>query len=70
MNMARFLKSCKRLALPSFETEELMACIKEFLKVDQRWIPSERGYSLYIRPTAIATQASLGMICSFLLLLL
>ena len=31
------------------------------LKVDQDWIPSEDGFSLYIRPTAIATSSTLGV---------
>ncbi|KAJ3317513.1 branched-chain-amino-acid aminotransferase [Boothiomyces sp. JEL0866] len=61
MNMTRFLRSCERLKLPSFDKNELLKCIKEFVKTDARWIPSERGYSLYIRPTAIATQESLGV---------
>jgi branched-chain amino acid aminotransferase len=61
MNMNRFLRSCKRLMLPTFEKEELLQCIKSLVKHDERWIPSERGYSLYIRPTAIATQESLGV---------
>ena len=60
MNMSRFLKSCQRLMLPSFDRGELLECIKKFVKTDSRWIPSERGYSLYLRPTAIATQESLG----------
>ncbi|KAJ3194145.1 hypothetical protein HK101_003392 [Irineochytrium annulatum] len=61
MNMARLANSCKRLTLPAFNKEEFLACIKQLLKTDERWIPSERGYSLYIRPTAIATQESLGV---------
>lgn len=61
MNMARFLRSCKRLMLPEFDTKELLQCIKEFVKADSSWIPKERGYSLYIRPTAISTQESLGV---------
>ena len=71
--MSRFLKSCKRLMLPEFDKKELLECIKKFVKEDERWIPSERGianhldillilgYSLYLRPTAIATQESLGV---------
>jgi branched-subunit amino acid aminotransferase/4-amino-4-deoxychorismate lyase len=26
--------------------------------VDNRWVPSERGYSLYLRPTLISTHVS------------
>ncbi|KAI8923509.1 aminotransferase [Entophlyctis helioformis] len=61
MNITRFLKSCKRLTLPSFDKEELLTLIKQYVKTEQSWIPSERGYSLYLRPTAIATQESLGV---------
>ncbi|KAI8609730.1 aminotransferase [Chytriomyces sp. MP71] len=61
MNMNRFLRSCQRLTLPDFDKKELLECIKKLVLVDERWIPSERGYSLYLRPTAIATQESLGV---------
>ncbi len=61
MNMARFARSCQRLTLPSFDKTELLACIKELLKVEDRWIPDQRGFSLYLRPTAIGTQESLGV---------
>ncbi|KAJ3205517.1 branched-chain-amino-acid aminotransferase [Entophlyctis luteolus] len=61
MNMNRLLRSCRRLALPEFDKNELLDCIKKLLLIDERWIPSERGYSLYVRPTAIATQESLGV---------
>ncbi|KAJ8330164.1 branched-chain-amino-acid transaminase bat2 [Batrachochytrium dendrobatidis] len=61
MNVNRFYKSCKRLTLPTFEHDEMLELIKQFVKVESNWIPSERGYSLYLRPTAIATQESLGV---------
>ncbi|KAG0006241.1 branched-chain-amino-acid aminotransferase [Modicella reniformis] len=61
MNMKRFNKSATRIALPSFENDELKELIGEFLKVDERWIPKGRGYSLYLRPTLIGTQESLGV---------
>ena len=43
MNMNRFLKSCKRLMLPEFDKDELLECVKKFVKQEERWIPSERG---------------------------
>ncbi|TPX62115.1 branched-chain-amino-acid transaminase [Powellomyces hirtus] len=61
LNMARLNKSCARLTLPTFAAGELLELIKEFLRVDSNWIPTERGYSLYLRPTVIATQESLGV---------
>ncbi|KNC99948.1 branched-chain amino acid aminotransferase [Spizellomyces punctatus DAOM BR117] len=61
LNMKRLISSCERLTLPTFDSAQLLECIKELLRVDQKWIPSERGYSLYLRPTCIATQESLGV---------
>lgn len=61
MNMKRLSKSGKRLALPAFDDVELLECIKKLVKLDGDWIPKERGYSLYIRPTFIGTQNSLGV---------
>jgi branched-chain amino acid aminotransferase len=39
----------------------MLECIKELLRIDKDWIPTETGYSLYLRPTAIATQRTLGV---------
>ncbi|KAF9436239.1 branched-chain-amino-acid aminotransferase [Entomortierella beljakovae] len=61
MNMKRFNNSAQRIALPSFENDELIKMIGEFIKVEDRWIPKGRGYSLYLRPTMIGTQESLGV---------
>lgn len=56
LNMQRLLDSARRLALPEFSGKELLACIKELLKVDAAWIPEGKGYSLYLRPLLIGTQ--------------
>eukprot|EP01092_Planopodium_desertum_P011521 TRINITY_DN5248_c0_g1_i1.p1 TRINITY_DN5248_c0_g1~~TRINITY_DN5248_c0_g1_i1.p1 ORF type:complete len:406 (+),score=49.98 TRINITY_DN5248_c0_g1_i1:41-1258(+) len=60
-NMERFNSSCKRVALPAFPGDQLLASIKELLKIEKEWIPEGRGYSMYIRPTAIGTEPSLGV---------
>ncbi len=61
LNAERLNRSCERLTLPTFETDGFMRCVTEAVRTDAAWIPSGRGYSLYIRPTVIATQASLGV---------
>ena len=43
-------------ASQSFDKEEFLKCMKEFLKVESRWVPTSREASLYLRPTAISTQ--------------
>lgn len=60
-NMARMNRSAARLALPTFDGESLTELIKKLVMVDKDWIPKEKGYSLYIRPTLIGTQAQLGV---------
>eukprot|EP00123_Amoebidium_parasiticum_P013509 comp21998_c0_seq1/m.31824 comp21998_c0_seq1/g.31824 ORF comp21998_c0_seq1/g.31824 comp21998_c0_seq1/m.31824 type:complete len:415 (-) comp21998_c0_seq1:425-1669(-) len=60
-NMNRLYNSCHRMALPTFDKAALTECIKELLRTDADWIPNEKGYSLYLRPTMIGTQPSLGV---------
>jgi branched-chain amino acid aminotransferase len=60
-NMARLNRSAKRIALPAFDGKEFMKVIGELVKKDSRFIPSEKGYSLYLRPTIIGTQRTLGI---------
>eukprot|EP00245_Coleochaete_scutata_P014068 TRINITY_DN589_c0_g1_i1.p1 TRINITY_DN589_c0_g1~~TRINITY_DN589_c0_g1_i1.p1 ORF type:complete len:501 (-),score=49.87 TRINITY_DN589_c0_g1_i1:535-2037(-) len=61
MNMARLAKSCSRLSLPSFDKGQFLECIKELLKVERDWLPKPEGFSLYLRPTAIATTPIIGI---------
>ncbi|KAI9819887.1 MAG: Mitochondrial branched-chain amino acid (BCAA) aminotransferase [Pycnora praestabilis] len=60
-NMSRFNKSCARIALPTFSGPPLIDCISKLVALDERFIPSTRGYSLYLRPTMIGTQRTLGV---------
>ncbi|SMQ46443.1 unnamed protein product [Zymoseptoria tritici ST99CH_1A5] len=60
-NMARLNKSVARIALPTFDGKAVIELIKQLVKVDERFIPSDRGYSLYIRPNMIGTQRTLGV---------
>src|ERR1700761_4237168 len=60
-NMQRMNKSAARIALPTFDGDKLVELIGTLCKMDERFIPSERGYSLYLRPTMIGTQRTLGV---------
>ncbi|KAI1814222.1 branched-chain amino acid aminotransferase [Poronia punctata] len=60
-NMERFNKSAARIALPTFSPTALIDLIARFAKLEERFIPQERGYSLYLRPTMIGTQKTLGV---------
>lgn len=60
-NMERLNKSSARIALPTFEPTALIELISKFAKLEEKFIPNERGYSLYLRPTMIGTQKTLGV---------
>ncbi|KAJ2965304.1 hypothetical protein NUW58_g10908 [Xylaria curta] len=60
-NMERFNKSAARIALPTFSATALTDLIARFARLEERFIPRERGYSLYLRPTMIGTQKTLGV---------
>lgn len=61
LNMARFLRSIRRLQLAPFNPDELLDCIKSLIRVDEKWLPEEEGHSLYIRPFAFSSSNVLGV---------
>ncbi|KAJ8487937.1 hypothetical protein ONZ45_g14139 [Pleurotus djamor] len=63
-NMKRLEGSAARVALPPFDSSELLKLIKRLVTLDARWIPTLPGYSLYIRPTIIGTRSALGVAAS------
>eukprot|EP00808_Paulinella_micropora_P014456 g81108.t1 len=60
-NMARMQTSLNRLMMPGFDGDEFTKCIKELLKLDKRWFPTSDGYSMYLRPNAIATTEAVSV---------
>lgn len=67
-NVRRLLHSAQRLSLPEFEPVELIKCIHNLVALDQDWIPQTRGQqqlsSLYVRPTILGVEPSLGVASS------
>jgi len=64
LNMERLNSSCTRICMPGFNPDEGVESLKELIRIDKDWIPKGKGYSLYIRPTMIGTQAVLGVTAS------
>ncbi|XP_031572283.1 branched-chain-amino-acid aminotransferase-like [Actinia tenebrosa] len=60
-NMKRMNHSASRACLPKFDSEEMVKCIRQLVKLDQEWVPYSDTCSLYIRPTLIGTQPTLGV---------
>lgn len=63
-NCLRMQTGAERLCLPAVPREIFMGALRELLQVDERWVPAERGCSLYIRPTLIATEPLLKAVPS------
>ncbi|CCH58850.1 hypothetical protein TBLA_0A10720 [Henningerozyma blattae CBS 6284] len=61
MNMRRMNKSASRICLPNFDSDELIKMIGTLIEQDKHLVPEGNGYSLYIRPTMIGTDAGLGV---------
>ncbi|CAB3400163.1 unnamed protein product [Caenorhabditis bovis] len=64
MNMARMKRTALRAALPDFDGEELIQIICDMLRIDQEWVPYSDVCSLYLRPTLIGTDPTLGVGCA------
>lgn len=60
-NMARMQNSAHRSSLPSFDEAEMQKCIQALVDVDRDWVPNSQKASLYIRPTMIGTEETLGV---------
>jgi branched-chain amino acid aminotransferase len=58
---SRLNKSAHYLCIPELDPAMVEASIRTLVEIDQRWVPSLPGTSLYIRPTVIATETFLGV---------
>jgi branched-chain amino acid aminotransferase len=54
-NHKRLNRSAERLVIPQIPEETFMKGLKELLKLDDAWIPTNEGSSLYIRPFMFAS---------------
>lgn len=60
-NMRRFNNSARRMAMPTVDEEDHLAAIIKLVELEQEWVPSAEGTSLYIRPFLFATDPVLGV---------
>jgi len=60
-NAERFARSAARLALPEMPVDFFVNTVEELVKQDRKWVPTNIGESLYIRPFMIATEVGLGV---------
>ena len=60
-NAKRFNNSNSRMCMPEMDPEIFVKAVKKAVEVDQDWIPTKEGTSLYIRPFAISDEVYLGL---------
>lgn len=60
-NVRRMNNSAERLRLPQMAEEDMLQAIKEIVKLEERWVPSKEGESLYIRPFLFGNDEHLGV---------
>ena len=61
-NAKRINRSLVRMGMPTIPENIYLQAECELLKIEKRWIPKQRGTSLYIRPVVLATERFLGAI--------
>ena len=61
LNIERFNLSAQRMCMPSIPNELFLTALKAIVRSEIDWIPKTDGSALYLRPTMIATESSLGV---------
>jgi branched-chain amino acid aminotransferase len=64
-NFERFNHSARKLCMPEIDKAQVMAALKQLLRLESDWVPRVPGTSLYIRPAMIATDPFLGVRASY-----
>ncbi len=60
-NIKRLNISAERMCMPSIDVDFVLKALHTLVKIDEAWIPSKRGTSLYIRPFMFATDEFIGV---------
>ena len=60
-NVRRMNNSAERLRLPQMDENEMLKLITEFVNMEQDWVPSGEGESLYLRPFLFGADEHLGV---------
>ncbi|KAJ5714388.1 cytosolic TPA: hypothetical branched-chain amino-acid transaminase [Penicillium malachiteum] len=60
-NLQRLNRSAARIALPTFNESRVLDMLTRYVELEKRFIPALPGYSLYLRPTLLGTEASISV---------
>ncbi len=61
LNIERFNLSAERMCMPAVPHDIFLTALKAITSLEINWIPKAAGSALYLRPTMIATESSLGV---------
>lgn len=57
----RLNRSAKRICIPEVDVDFMLHALNELVTIEQNWIPTKKGESLYIRPFIFGTDEVLGV---------
>lgn len=61
-NAVRFVRSARRMALPTFDEAAFVESVETLVRADEKWVPAYGGEgTLYLRPFMFASETFLGM---------
>ena len=61
LNIRRLNRSARRMVMPEVDPDLFLSAVGTLIRLDRDWVPEADGTSLYIRPTMIATEPTLGV---------
>ena len=61
LNIQRLNRSARRMVMPEVDPDLFLSAVETLIRLDRDWVPEADGTSLYIRPTMIATEPTLGV---------
>ncbi len=60
-NVRRMNNSAERISLPQIDEDFFMEILEKFVELEQDWVPSSAGTSLYLRPFMFGADPFLGL---------
>jgi len=60
-NFERMNNSAVRMCMPRIPVEKIVNVLKSLIYLEREWVPRTEGATLYIRPTMIAVEPTLGV---------
>ncbi len=60
-HIERLNNSARRMCIPPLDPDVALTSLVTLIRLDQEWVPSSVGTSLYVRPTVIASEPFLGV---------